>query len=94
MLELIRTTAVALPALITGAVVTVNALVKVELCPPGLVTVTDRVPVVAETEMVMLAANCVEELNEQELTVMPVPKAQVAPLRKLDPFKVTIEVVP
>ena len=93
-MELISTTAVALPALMTGAVVTVNAFAKVEICPSGLVTLTDRVPVAAEIEMLMFALNKLEELNEQELTVIPAPKLQVAPLRKFDPFRFTVNVDP
>ena len=73
-----------------GTAFTVNAFGSVVLCPSGLVTVTLRVPIVAVFAMVIFAVNCEDELNVQELTVMPLPKLHVAPLRKFVPVKVTV----
>ena len=72
----------------------VKPLVRLALWPFGLVTVTVRAPTVAAAEIVMLAVNCVDKLNAQELTVMPLPKLQVAPLWKLLPAIVTAGACP
>src|SRR5438445_13222232 len=71
-------------------VVTVNPFVNVPVWLSGLVTATLRVPTVAVELMVMLAVSCVAELNVHELTVMPAPKLQVAPLWKLLPVMMTL----
>ena len=73
---------------------TVNALLSVELWPPGLVTVTECAPVGALAEILIPAVRSVEELNVHELTVIPEPKAHVAPVRKLLPLRFTDAVVP
>jgi hypothetical protein len=56
--------------------------------------VTFREPSVAVAKTVMFAVNCVEELSTHELTVIPAPKPQVAPLVKLLPVSVTLMVCP
>ena len=63
-----------------GACVTVKPLDNVKLCVSGLVTVTLRAPTVADRAIAMLAVSCEDELNAHELTVIPDPKLQVAPL--------------
>ena len=69
---------------------TVKPLVSVALWPSVLVTVTLRVPVVAVDWILMLAVIFVAELNVQELTVMPAPKAQVGEARKFVPVSTTL----
>ena len=64
-------------------------MASVALCPSGLVTVTERVPVVALAVMVMLAVICEDELSVQEFTVKSAPKLQVAPPRKFVPVRMT-----
>jgi len=50
--------------------------------PPGVVTETSLVPVVAEPGMLILAVIWVELLTVKELTVMPEPKLrEAAPVR-------------
>ena len=73
---------------------TVKPFARLALCASGLVTVTVRVPVVALAAMVMLAVICVAELKAQEFTVIPVPKLQLAPLRKFVPVRTAFSTWP
>ena len=57
-------------------------------------TVTGIVPGVAFDAIVSEAVSCVEELKAHELTVTPLPKLHVAPLRKLLPDRVTLKLCP
>ena len=60
--------------MIVGRAFTVNALAREPTPPSGLVTVTDRAPVVAVAESVMLAVSEVALFLVTELTVIPVPE--------------------
>jgi len=77
-----------------GAAVTVKAFAKLPDCGPGLVTVTVRDPVVALKAIEILAVSCVLPSNVQEVTVIPEPKSQVAPLRNAFPVIVALRVCP
>ncbi len=58
--------------------------------PSALVTVTVRAPVLAPASIVTLAVSSVEDLNVVELTAMPEPKDEVAPLVKPLPLIATV----
>src|SRR2546423_2008115 len=77
-----------------GAAFTVNALESVALCPSGLVTLTLRVPVTALAAIVRPAVICVAEFTVHEFTVIPVPKLQVAPVKKFVPVSVSVRLWP
>ena len=67
--------------IVGGAWLTVKPPVLVAV-PPGVVTETSLVPVVAEPEMVMLAVIWVELSTVKLLTVMSEPKlTEVAPVK-------------
>ena len=68
---------------------TVKPPVRVADRVSTLVTVMSRVPGAAEADREIEAVSCVAELNAQEFTVMPWPKAQVAPEAKLEPIRTT-----
>src|ERR1700686_1373572 len=63
--------------------VTENPPNNVAICPSGFVTATSRAGVVAAlARMLILAVICVAEFKVHELTCIPAPKLQVAPLTK------------
>ena len=67
--------------MVGGAAFTVKPPVLVAV-PPGVVTDTSLVPVVAEPEMEILAVIWVELSTLKEVTVTPEPKlTEVAPVR-------------
>jgi hypothetical protein len=62
--------------------------------PSGFVSVTMRLPELAPDSIVMLAISSVEDLNVVELTVMPEPNEDVAPLTKPVPLIATDSLPP
>jgi len=77
-----------------GAAVTVNPFVNIPLCASVFVTVTVRAPGEAAAPTVILEVIEVAEFKLQVLTVTPVPKEQVGPVKKPVPVIAILVVAP
>ena len=73
---------------------TVKAPSAVSEPPSGFVSVTVRLPGLAPASIVMLATSSVDDLNVVEVTVMPEPNEDVAPLKKPVPLITTNSLPP
>src|SRR6184192_223367 len=77
-----------------GGGVTEKPPVRTTDCPSGFATVTSRAPIAAVAPITRATESWVDETTVVELTVMPAPKAALAPAWKFVPVTVTVRFAP
>src|SRR5207247_1481750 len=77
-----------------GGGATAKPPVRTTGCPSGFVTVTSRSPIAAVAHITRATESWVDETTVVELTVMPAPKAALAPAWKFVPVTVTVRLAP
>src|SRR5213596_2457230 len=73
-----------------GGGATAKPPVRTTGCPSGFVTVTSRAPIAAVAPITRATAGWVDETTVVDVTVMPAPKAALAPAWKFVPVTVTV----
>src|SRR5204863_529624 len=77
-----------------GGGATAKPPVRTTDCPSGFATVTSRAPIAAVAPIARATESWVDETTVVELTVMPAPKAALAPAWKFVPVTVTVRFAP